>query len=1805
MMMIITPVDDDDLHTFVAKQIKPMLVRALERSGAGQRLRVTSLPAPVMYSLCQELQSDTRWCARVLTNGLPTKPWQVTATKVIELRNTLAQPLVVFIPQGLRNAAEDSLDIATFTELSLASVADQLVDVLLLELDNPLQMAVREVLGRLRLEKMIRHSDEEVRYLLTLKKNGSTPEAAGGAIYQFGLIPDFELFLRGSPIQWLSRNQVLSGFLGDVAQPLQTRIARLRLKPHTIQAELFRYLRSRHADDIRIWARDIACDPSVRSLAFDLWHFSEELNEQELRIILEPLSLPVQAEDKVTDAAQLPILNLVGKDPLRIAFRSIPKPNQYPSWKNFRVQILAVNDEAPSVAWESNNFPRTQGPNARISRSIRIADLQSLEEGTYSMKVEAYDADGALINASPRLVDPNDLTSRAENESERFLVLREDSVTQPEEVRAVFVPSLVDAWMRVVLKNLGGTTREALPDRHGLNGSWDEPIGAAPRADVHFELTNNGFAGFAVAVPSLLRKAELALLQNPSRLGRYQFSLAGARSISDVELKYEATGFLDGIDAKKFLETRADVFQAILRDHIAEGAGPDELALRAGLVETVDLSKYEAEVRAYVGAYCELASHLLNSLGPTEVGARALAMLDVVELRWRASQGDPGRAMLIAPTHPLRLAWHLQHTKFADDRVKAWDNRSESVPSWREFLDQVQHGLLPINLPMVLFDKRGRGYVEQTPLTPFWPLYLPDRVDGDIQLDTTAARDRVLASMGIGDRRIVLSTVSAEDIAGKLYEYINQHPYVEQLRLNIFNPGDGRFIAEVLRALERRRVGVDSRSAPSLRYAVHLFATSDHLDLVANGLEALLDPDRQVGEDDEFTLTSSNHLLPKLVFARNTTDEFLQAPEKYPAHVSILHEQFIAHSRVARIDHLRRGSFVRGLIHEPEVNVENAAPHFGWTKGLRPNAQAGAGEFERDIATALSLAQRLQAAVAMGQTPATNVAPVVALQLDANGQALLRRVHDQSDWVLTIDRNLGLDYFDSPTSNNDAGYLLDFAPEYLREDRQRVLLTTRSTIELENLIRPALERLGLLLQKNDEVVVLEALRSLSGRLALRFESARTQVAEVVGLLLARWLLERVDILAQRIVIPLDAHRGWFGSKEHDATASQKRADLLLVGFDKEQTLRFDIVEVKFRSDLQGAARVQLYKDMHQQAENTEHRLRELFDPDFFAVPRADFQLQAKELGTVLAFYVRRAIRYGLLGTAEGDAALTVIEKLDEGYRLDTRLIGVMFERSGTGVHEDEEEPGFRVHRFGGDVAQRLLAYAVGRHNERTSRLSQSSDLRGSDPPSPPASPPAEPELESFQASVSIRRSVLATKVEITPHIGSGEARPGDKESAVPTPKEPDNTEVNEGAGPDEPSPKPPYVDEPNAASPIFVPDVLLGATEISPQYGALGKAGDQSIAIDLNGCNTISLFGVQGFGKSYTLGVIAEMATTQVDGINVLPSPLATVIFHYHKSDAYEPEHAEAVYPNQKQLEVERLLAQYGARPTGLSDVVLLAPEAKVEQRRQENPDLVVEPIKFSSAELGAESWKFLLGAYGNDSLYVRQLVAIMRRHRGELTLEVFRREIEAADLSKGARQLAEDRLRLAEPYIDDTRLLGSLLRPGRTVIVDLRDEWIEKDEALGLFVIMLRIFAAQKHEMREFNKLVVFDEAHKYMTESALIGQVVETIREMRHQATSIVIASQDPLSVPRAIIELTSILILHRMTSPQWLKHLKSALIALDVITETEVAALKPGEALVWAQRSTEKRFSLRPLKVVIRPRFTKHGGGTRTAVLGATVR
>jgi hypothetical protein len=1957
---VLVPLASGSVDTAIADAALARIRASLEASSAEARLRVTALPAAVMAHVCERLQGDARWVARLLTSSAPTVAWEATATKLIELRNTLAEPLLVCIPPGLRTAAEDSLDIATFGELVLPDLVPQVIGSLLSRLDAALRGPVFDAISFLTESRVVRSGDAVLEYLLTVEQNGGDAAAAGGALHVFGLLPDFELFSRGSARVWLDRNVNASQRLTDASQPVQSRITRLKLEPGTLQVPLFSFLRTRRVDGVREWSAEIACSPEFRRLAFDQWKFADAQQATELRLILESLGLPRQTADEVSGTVQLPVLDLEQSKGLKVAFKAIPAPAQLPAWKHFRFQLIAVTSEdgQPSVAWESNSYPKPTAKIPTVRRTIKKSDLDSLEEGTYFLRVEAYDETGTVL-MERRRIDPTDEKSRAENESEVFLVTRgqAETPTEPETARAVFASSLADAWMLAASRGIGTKKKGAdteLPERGAMTGRWQEPVGAAPKGDVHFQLESAGLEGYTVVLPGMLRRLELTLLEKPRAVSGLQLDLSDVRTISDAVVQQRAdNGLLAALEADPagtaFLAARASVFEIVASQHQTRAAdtSPEGAKIRRSVIETTDLVACADEIRVYGERFVELVESLAARASASGDGdeasaerqravemLRQLALLDSVEVRWRRSASDPGRAFLLAPTHPVRAAWHLQHALTCGSLVTGWRDGSVVGRDWREIAAQLRQDVLPLNLPMVVFDSRGRSYVEHVPLTSHWALYLPDRGGHEAPVDAAACRDTLRQLLGIRGRALAVEPVGPEDLAALMFDYVQQHPYVEQLRLNVFNPGDGELVAEALRSVEerRRRLGTRTAEPPALRYAVQLFGAGERLESLGRAFDALLDPDRQVGEDDEFTLTSANHLLPKLVFARNTVTEFIRSPERFPAHLSVFYEQFGVKGRLGSVAKLRRGSYVHGLVHEPETTPESTTGRFGWFRGLRAAGSPTATGDERALDALVDVTQRLQAFAAAGEVTTPDVAPVVAVQLDQDAQALLRQAHDVSDWVLTIDRNIGLEYFDSPSSVQECGYLLDFSPEFLQADRQRLLLTTRSALELESLVRPALEHLGLSVRPGDELPVLDALRSMSGRLALRLLSSGNRVSEIGGLLLARWLLEYAGLLEDRFVIPVDAHRGWFNEATdgNSVESSKRRADLLVVGVDSaRRVIDVAVIEVKWRESLTPAERINLYSGMREQADNTTKRFRERYDLDLYSTTRADAALQAKELSTLLAFYTRRAQRYGTMGPAAAEEALDFLQTLDAGYALDVRTLGVVFERKGAGAHVDEEEIGFQVHRIGQDVADELLARARGDFlRDRAvdaailaataeGQLTATETLTASTQSAPAStevvlealeaggerSTGSQPHrrvplqhdasLDSFRSAVAggALRAARASRGErrVTNPTVRGEsttpirtpaasasvrsaARSGDIagaqdrqgaggtgtsaltpgavgqhndrvaepiHEATPSAAEeeldvaptiqpedlPDLTTIVESGEanlPSQPIPSREGVlagstEDLTGARPAVAPessgdvslspkvDVLVGANELTPQHGVIGRSGSSPVALDLTGCNTISLFGVQGFGKSYTLGVIAEMATTAVSGINSLPAPLATVIFHYHKSDAYAPEMAAAVRPNEKSREVSQLLEEYSARPAGLKDVVLLSPEARVEDRRSEFPGLDVQPIKFGSGELGAEGWKFLLGAVGSDALYVRQLVAIMRKYRQGLTLEDFRREIEAAELSPSVRRLAEDRLNLAAPYLNDTARLADLLRPGRTVIVDLRDEWVEKDEALGLFVVMLRIFSKAKYNGRDFNKLVVFDEAHKYITDSELVGQVVETIREMRHQATSVVIASQDPLSVPRAVVELTSVLLLHRMTSPQWLKHLKSAINALDQLTEAQVGALQPGEALLWAQRSTDKRYTQRPQRIKIRPRFSQHGGGTKTAVDGVTVR
>jgi hypothetical protein len=393
--------------------------------------------------------------------------------------------------------------------------------------------------------------------------------------------------------------------------------------------------------------------------------------------------------------------------------------------------------------------------------------------------------------------------------------------------------------------------------------------------------------------------------------------------------------------------------------------------------------------------------------------------------------------------------------------------------------------------------------------------------------------------------------------------------------------------------------------------------------------------------------------------------------------------------------------------------------------------------------------------------------------------------------------------------------------------------------------------------------------------------------------------------------------------------------------------------------------------------------------------------------------------------------------------------------------------------------------------------------------------------------------------------------------------------------------------------------IFLGDCNTPPQYGLLGwrKDNDQEIFLDLNTSKTISIFGAKGEGKSYTVGVIAEMSLLNIPKLNSLTIPFSVIVFHYSNDESYKPEYISLKQANNEKSDLEALAGKLGVSPQGIKEAIIIVPPNKIDKRKEEYTGLEVHPLRFNPAELDMEDWLNLMAAprASSQSLYIEELERLLKKLKaeGNINVTALNEEIKKSSLNGPQKKLATTRLGIAEQYMLENSTLEQLIKPGRLTLLDLRDEMLESDKAMILCLIALKLFSKVN-----INKLIILDEAHKYMR-SAFADEIVTLVAEMRHRPTSIIIASQNPLSIPDGIIGLSSITICHRITDKKWIKHIKNGCEHFSALDEAEFSGLQMGEAFIWASKATSKDFTTRPQKIRIRPRVTKHGGRTITAL------
>lgn len=1049
-----------------------------------------------------------------------------------------------------------------------------------------------------------------------------------------------------------------------------------------------------------------------------------------------------------------------------------------------------------------------------------------------------------------------------------------------------------------------------------------------------------------------------------------------------------------------------------------------------------------------------------------------------------------------------------------------------------------------------------------------------------------------------------------------MFNYGLSHPYTDKLVINLFNAGDAAVFAQALIELEKIGLGLD------LTYEIRLFS-DDNMLQSGEAFKELLDPEgygRTAVEAEVFSQASANRLFPKLRFSLNKVSDFIDDHDKYQAHLSFLVNPFAVHTELVRPDELSRSFYLNGTICRDVVNAAKEGKSFVWNRYYSnktlPNPVSESANME------VSLFARLQEATGklLSSTLKESV-PATTLRLKENDMMLLSFIHDSSDWVITFDKNMGPEFYDLPClGENDVPYLLDYVPG---EDATGVssYLTTKPTSEIGALMIPLFHEYGINLERYENFKqILEDVRSVSSSLIMQVNAISRKGFEVIGTTLCKRFLEKKGITKESFLIPIDLHKELFIDLENE---NKERADNLVVKIDSAtKEILFTVVEIKCRNAHYNAE--ELHAKMVNQIENTIFALRSHFEIAVDGTDRLDRELKVLELKSFLEFYIRRAMRYGQLDPEFAHDYLVFLSKLADGYTIRFKQLGVVFDFTQMECQKKHFYGDALIYSMGEPVIGEILNTEGSLKTEKLEAMDKEFinffEPTYSAPKAPnadvvipvqsvaaPDNPELDPEYEVIIPKKPTAKPVVEktlTEVPVEPVVSptidqpSVSFTPQPKSEPVAPTSEPVISPAPESVV--EPTPEPEPVD-PNYQEPSC--DVIIGKNSDSPQFGILGKMNSNGrvIGLDLNECNTISLFGVQGVGKSYTIGSITEMVLRQFSKVNLLPAPMASVIFHYSDSMDYAPEFTSMVYPNDEAGQLAKLKAEYGAEPDSIKDVILLAPESQVETRKAEYPDIDVHPIGFDSSELAVRDWMFLLGAMGNDSTYIKELKQIMKACRNDMSLVNIRNGVANSNhMSTSQRSLAEQKLDFAEEYITDGNKLQQYLKPGRLIIVDLRDEFIEKDEALGLFVVMLNIFSSvMKVDGRAFNKFIVFDEAHKYMNNKELVGSITTAIREMRHKGVSIMIASQDPMSLPTEIIELSSIVVMHRFSSPAWVKHVQKAITPLQTLTATEMAALGSGEAFLWANKASDKAITQRPIKISIRPRVTKHGGDTIQAV------
>ena len=625
--------------------------------------------------------------------------------------------------------------------------------------------------------------------------------------------------------------------------------------------------------------------------------------------------------------------------------------------------------------------------------------------------------------------------------------------------------------------------------------------------------------------------------------------------------------------------------------------------------------------------------------------------------------------LIVLPTHPLRVAWQQGFD------MLVWRHRyEEGTPPIK--VAKLLGSLIGAHYPAMLPGfAQGEAFVFADSLG-FHTVAMTATDDREPKA-TVALLSRLLGEGDASSEELLAPSVgrSASELLGEeVARYLNLHPETRRVHVHALRPGDAmpaaRALGCALRDVEATEVDEEGEArdeGAKRAFVLDLYPADGRTGVLGRFLAATAQRRRSgagvVPEEDRWLLDSVTRpggvSLPRLAWARRDSET-----PSTPAHLALAFDIFSTHVKCVPMASVPNGALeVHGLALTPDRRFE-AVPIPRWLSSIPPTPEGEKHPVARGFSERLVKAHSaLLRCVAKRMGAGDNDWPVLITEVSPDRGEMLAALHRLCDWVVTVDRHAGVEYFDSPRDlpRLYEAYLIDCVPE--RDDLGflQLITSTSSLDEIVRLLDTALSEMGLSASPRNCTFLLDALKAVSGRLALRLTQSGSVAQEMVALALAQshcaveegvpWLS-----LKEGFFVPLDDVPELFRpvGESKDRDFSGQRADLLYVTAARSGSLKFSFVEVKFRRYLKTARAPDFLSIIESQLDASCQRWEKLFGPD---TTRLEKTVQRARLARVFRFYARKGQRHTLTDEAFEciDRELAKLAREGTGYALPALL----------------------------------------------------------------------------------------------------------------------------------------------------------------------------------------------------------------------------------------------------------------------------------------------------------------------------------------------------------------------------------------------------------------------------------------------------------------------------------------------------------------------------------------------------------------------